>query len=582
MRHVFGIGAWATLLAVLFAAGRSSGQPPPPVRGLVKPVPVKSDDEAPAPTDDSSGLSWISRDATYEVSSTYSSPEVTLTPSPGLLTGWDPQRPPWGGEGDPFSFHTTNKEARPHIIITLADISPVERLFIKNRGGRAVHDRAAGLTVWLSKDKKSWRHVWTAGRVAPSWMVKLKAPVDARYVKIGLPKPNFLHLALVKVYGPSGDPPILTRLAKTDRILLKDGKVLLGAIENKAYTVKAFFGKIEVPARRVTGIVAGRDKPARVLLVQADGQVIAAAPTGQSVQLKLTTGSTQSVPLAAIRQLSYRISKAKPASFAPSQRAVCLRSGDRLIWAECRQKLQLATTWGTIDLPPGSLTYVRPVDKEGRVHRVQFRGQTALSGTLLPDAITFKLALGPTATVRPRDFIRLTTGAKPSMPDDPTTMVMRNGDRLFGRLDHKALTARTEFGRVKVSPINVLAITFDPANAHTATLKLWNSSTHRGRLVETHLVFALSPGGQKVKVKIAHIASIMRPYAFRDPEILKVVAKLIAQLAAESNEDREAAAKELGKMDNSIIPLLKKHLNHRNAEVRRHIRNIIKKLGIEE
>jgi len=472
-------------------------------------------------------------------------------------------------------------EAKPHIIITLAKVSPIERLFIMNRGGQAVHQRAAGLTVWVSEDKKSWQHVWTAGRVAPSWMVKLKAPVEARYVKIGLLKPNFLHLALVKVYGPSGDPPILTRLAKTDRILLKDGKVLLGTIENKAYTVTAFFGKIEVPARRVVGIVAGRDKPARMRLVQADGQVTTAAPAGQPVQLKLTTGSTRSVPLATIRQLSYRISKARPASVPTPQRAVCLRGGDRLIWTGCRQKLRLATTWGTVDLPPGSLMYIRPVDKEGRIHRVQFRGQTAFSGTLLPDAITLKLALGPAATLGPRDFIRLTTGTKPSVPANPTAMVMRTGDRLLGRLDHKALTARTEFGRVKVSPVNILTITFDPANVHVATLKLWDGSIHRGRLLETDLTFALAPGGPTVKVKIAHVASITRPYAFRDPEMPKQVEKLIAQLAAKSYADREAATKELIKMGKSIIPLLNKHAKSPDAEIRERIESILEQLGVK-
>jgi len=581
MRHVFGVGAWATLVAILCMTGRSGGQTRPPVDGPVRQTPVKAADEAPAAIDDSGRLSWVSRDATYEVSSTYSSAEITLTASAGLLTGWDPLRPPWGGTGDPFAFHT-NSEAKPYIIITLARVSPVQRLFIQNRGGRAVHDRATGLTVWVSEDKKSWQHVWTAGRVAPSWMVKLKTPVEARYVKIGLLKPNFLHLALVKIYGPSGDPPILTRLAKTDRILLKNGKVLLGTIENKAYTVTAFFGKIEIPASRVAGILAGRDKLARMLLVQADGQVITAAPGGQSVQLKLTTGSTRTVPLTTIRQLGYRISKARPASVPTPERAVYLRGGDRLIWAGCRQKLQLATTWGTIDLPLESLRYIRPVDKEERVHRVKLRGQTAFSGTLLPDAITLKLALGPTATIRPRDFMRLTTGVKPSAPTDTTAMVLRTGERLLGKLDHKTLTVRTEFGRVKLSPVNVLTITFDPANAHTAVLKLWNGSTHRGRLVETDLTFALAPGGPTVKVKIAHVTSITRPYAFRDPDTPKKVEKLIAQLAAKSYKDRKAATKELVKMGKGIAPLLKEHLNNPNTEVRQRIESILEQLGVKK
>jgi hypothetical protein len=111
---------------------------------------------------------------------------------------------------------------------------------------------------------------------------------------------------------------------------------------------------------------------------------------------------------------------------------------------------------------------------------------------------------------------------------------------------------------------------------------MWNGSTYRGRLVETDLTFVLAPGGPTVKAKIAHVASITRPYALPGPQTRKKVAKLIAQLGAESYKDREAATKELVKMGKGIVFLLEKHRNDRDAEVRLRIGHIIKKLGAKE
>ena len=74
----------------------------------------------------------------------------------------------------------------------------------------------------------------------------------------------------------------------------------------------------------------------------------------------------------------------------------------------------------------------------------------------------------------------------------------------------------------------------------------------------------------------------LRLFLFRDPEILKEVEKIIDLLGAGSYEDREAATRELIKIGKGVVPLLRKHLKHPDAEIRQRIGHIIKKLGVKE
>ena len=539
----------------------------------------RKESTAPAAKDDPGGLTWISRDATYKASSSHVYGGTVQRPLPSLLTGRG-RLYSIGSTRDCFAFHTS-KEKNPHIIITLAGAPTIQRLFIENRRDGQVQ-RASGLTVWVSGDKKSWQRVWTAERIAPSWMVKLKAPIDAAYVKIGLLDTNYLHLRRVKIYGRTGGIPPVTRVERVDRIELNDGNVLLGTIENKSYAVTALFGKIEVPASRVVGIVPGGDKSARVRLVQTDGQVIAGKLASQAVQLKLTIGSTLSVPLGRIRQLSYRISKDRPAGFAASQPMVLLRSGDRLIWTECHTRLQLAGPWGAVDLPLRSLRRIERIDTEGRGHRARFPGGTVLAGTLGPKKLTLKLKVAGELEIASKDVRLIVLPMKTLTPFEPAaTMLLHNGSRLLGRLEHETLALRTEFGQVKVYVGNLKTLTCDAKRAAHVTITTWDGTTLRGQLAAPRLTCRIAPNGPPVSLMTTRIASITQALPLLRPKARKKAEKLIAQLAAESYKDREATTKELVKMGKGVIPLLKKHLGDDDAEVRQRIQDILEQLGVK-
>jgi len=362
----------------------------------------------------------------------------------------------------------------------------------------------------------------------------------------------------------------------SDRVVLDGGTVLKGVVGNDAYEVTTFFGKVKVPAKDVIGLLPAGSK---LKLILADGQVLAGETGQTSLALHLSIGADLNIPLAGIRQCGYRIPQAKPAEAAPSGPMVALRGGQWLALAPgAAPTLRLTTPYATVVLPPERLLQIEPARNASGRHRAVLPGGSMFTGELASQTLKLKLALGPVATVRPGDTFGLSGTATAAVPADATVMTMRNGDRLVGTLTHKMLSVRTEFGLAKVFPISVLTATFDADNPGAVVMRMWDGSTLRGPLVEKDLAFATAGGGPAVKVAIAHVASITRPYALPDPGTVAKVEKLIAQLAAESFEDREAATTELVEMGKIIVPLLKKRANNPDPEVRHRIEGILKQL----
>lgn len=374
--------------------------------------------------------------------------------------------------------------------------------------------------------------------------------------------------------------PGVTRKAGMDRVALKDGNILLGTIENRKYTVSAFFGKIEVPAKDVVGLVQADKKIPHPRLILTSGQVVAGKLTGQKVQITLPgTGSTLRPSVDSIREFGYRISKAKPAAPASPGAMVFLRSGDCLAWTEIKHKLQLVTSYATVDLPTGSIRTIELGGKTVR-RRVQLANGSTLTGTLLPDRLKLKLKLGPVAEVHNVQLVRLFGPAKPVALAGGATMVMRNGDRLLGRILDKTLTLKSALGAVKIRTTSIFKIEFDATRADTVTVKTWGGGVMKAQLVEPVVTFAIVPNGPTVKANSRQIVSITRSVASPPPEMLKKIEKLIAQLGAESYVDREKAQKALIAMGKNIAELLKKYLAEtRDPEIRQRLEQIIKALG---
>jgi len=378
--------------------------------------------------------------------------------------------------------------------------------------------------------------------------------------------------------------PHVTRAASSDRIELTDRNVLLGTVENESYTVAtASIGQVKIPAARVVGIVSGSKKDPRVRLLLTDGQVVAGRMTGQVLQLTLAADSSPlKIPISRIRQFGYRVSKGKPTAPVASGPMVILAGGYRLVWTECKQKLQLRTPGGAVDLPIKGVVKIQAIDPARSDYRAVFRNGSTLTGALLPKKLTLKLQLGPTLTCPIRNVRGFVMLAKHVKPTGPATMKMRNGDRLFGKIADQTLTIRTEFGDVKVRPASLVSMVFDPKKAGQVNATTWDGATIGGRLVAPTVTVVVGPDGPSVKVPAAQIASITSSSAQPPPEVLKKAEQLIAQLGAESFVDREAAAKALVAMGKGIVGVLKKHSKSSDPEIRQRIQDILEQLGVKE
>ena len=133
----------------------------------------------------------ISRTAAYRVG--HVGPASFNVDNAYLLSG---ETPPV----KPHAFHSPENADEPFVVIRLEKPSRVRFVRIVNRL-RSLHERAEGLTVWVSNDEEYWEKIWQAETVAPSWTIDAGKNTSCRYMKLGLPRKGTLHLNQVVVFG---------------------------------------------------------------------------------------------------------------------------------------------------------------------------------------------------------------------------------------------------------------------------------------------------------------------------------------------------------------------------------------------
>lgn len=139
-------------------------------------------------------VKWVSKDATFK-------PSSLLEKYPPLKAFVTCQGPLNKG----CAIHT-DAESNPHVILTLKEAVNVKRILIVNRMGR-YYGRSGSPRVWTSMDGEQWQELWQAKSVKKLWLIDLKTPVRARYVKIGLTETKSAYLALagVRIYAATGE-----------------------------------------------------------------------------------------------------------------------------------------------------------------------------------------------------------------------------------------------------------------------------------------------------------------------------------------------------------------------------------------
>ena len=582
MRAFVGALTVLSLTALTHLVGNRSALAGPP-RSRPGPAPVRPAGDLPGVDEEPNAaadiaLEWLSRNATYTASSILTDGEFVWSALPSLLTGEGPLHSYPPGEKDTFAFHT-NLEDQPCVVIKLQAAAPIERIFIEDRrvNTSGMRFRGSGMGVWVSMDGNSWEPVWRARSGQPSWTIRFPAPVTAQYVRVGTVGREYLNLAAVRIYGPPVGLPYLTRLPDADRLLTRDNRTVTGTIENTSFTISAAFGKANVPASGVVGILGEANEPSRVRLVLADGQVLVGTLADANLRIRPAIGPPVSFRLQDVSQAAWRISKDKPGEFSSRDAMVLLAGGERLAYAGWEPNLSVATGYGPLDVPFACLRRIEAAASPQKDARILLAGGSEISGKLRPGKLLLRLrSFGELRT--DVASLRLVSGPEAGPAADGAVSVqMRCGDRLVGRLVEKELAFQTSEGNVVLDPQSLRSAIFGVKESGTPTIRLWNDSVLKGSLTESTVGVLLGRDGPAVRVKKSDIASIVNPSPLPPREIQAKVQALVKQLGADSYQDRQAAQEALVAMGQGILPLIEPHLKHEDAEVRVRIAAIIEK-----
>ncbi len=392
--------------------------------------------------------------------------------------------------------------------------------------------------------------------------------------------PSAVRRLIVNFRSEGGIEDIaLDRSESADVVILKNDDSISGKITNKEFVIKPFFGELTLPAEKVIGLATAKGDESSVHAVLAGGQVVTGKLEDAVIRLDLPTGGNLEIPLARIKQCSYRISKEKPDEYA-SGPMILLRTGDRLAFDPADLKCTFQTRSGSITLAGKDLRVITLNHEAHGVHRAEFTNGSMLAGILGPEKIVLPLKLGPKLDVS-RDMVLAVYFTEDDEAAPTSTHVMLNNeDELFGRLVDEALEVVTDFGTISVRPENIVEISFSDKDPGQATMKMWDGSTIRGKIRQETIRFAVQPGPE-LNLHAEHIVAIQRNDALPPTATVKLVEKYVAMLSAANYKDREESQEALISMGPTIAPLLTGRLKDPDPEVRQRIRNVLEKLGVQ-
>lgn len=369
----------------------------------------------------------------------------------------------------------------------------------------------------------------------------------------------------------------LERSESSDLVVRHNGDPILGEVANETFAVKTLFGELKLPADRVLGMVSPSAEEREVRFVLSDGQVISGQPGDSPILLNLPTGGQLKIPLAEIRQWSYRITEKRPDEIKFVGPIALLRTGDRLAFDPAATQLKFRTRNGVLDLRPDQLQEIVLDSEDQGVHQAMFLNGTHLGGFLEPENVALKLRLDRTLDI-PRDLLARITFATESVPDESLTHVLlTNGDELFAVVKKDVLRLETEFGTPDIKPENLQSLQLLPNRLGGVMVQLWNSSILRGRLTDANLAFQVAPG-TTLNVHASQVVYMVMSSSLPPQQLMEQVAALVAKLGSESYEDREKATEALKRLDPAVAPALRKFLTTGDPEVRERIQRVLEHL----
>lgn len=370
----------------------------------------------------------------------------------------------------------------------------------------------------------------------------------------------------------------LQRSESSDNVRTAEGDPMNGRVLNETFTVKTFYGTVELQADEVVGMARMPDGGKGMRVLTIDGQVISGTLDDQVLRFELSRDrGVLEVPFEEIEQWSFRVSEERPLEIPFAGPAAVLRTGDRLTFDPDATRLAFHTRHGTVELAGEAMRAIE-MDSAGHgVHRALFTNGGSLAGFLEPETLELHLRIGSKLSV-PREMLEQIVFRDEQARDPTLTRVtLVNGDELYGRLAMETLTVESEWGTVSLGPRDVRALGFDPDRPDRVIVQLWGESRFRGRLADEWLVVKLLPGPE-LKLHTGLVRGLVRSQPMFPEEIRRRVQELAALLAAESYVDRQEATEQLISLGAVILPQVRGYLNTDDPEVRQRLEMVIEEI----
>jgi hypothetical protein len=371
----------------------------------------------------------------------------------------------------------------------------------------------------------------------------------------------------------------LARNALSDVVLLRNEQPMYGKIVNESFVMQTQLGEVTLPAERIVGMATTPDQPDRFRVLLVDGQILGGTLDRQTLTLDIPAAGTQTIPLADLWEWSFQVSDARPERPAFEGPYLRFRNGDRLAFDGTDVTFALHTQCGPVSLRPEHLQMVLLDPPDANGHKALFRNGSSLSGLLDTREMNVPLRNWDALTFQPSDLVQIecsdeTARTKQSL----TVLTLANGDELRGQLTEPMLQVTSEYGEMNIKSANIVSIERNDTIRGTCRVTIWNGSVLDGTIQPAELAFAITPG-PSLKIHPVQIANLTRPRALPPEKFLAKAETLIAQLAAESYQDRKSAQQQLRNMGQAVIPVLERHRNNPDAEIRQRIEELLEALG---
>ncbi len=387
----------------------------------------------------------------------------------------------------------------------------------------------------------------------------------------------------------------LKRSEENDTVILTNGDPIYGTIKSDSFSIDAFPGRIDLPAGRIIGMTASKGGEFRVAIAGGEvlsGPISVGGGGAAALNVQLHTGGTLAIPLARIRQWSYRVSKSRPDDNAVTGVYVVSVKGDRLKLSSDPMTVKFRTRHGVVALDSGRLISVVSVDSAKAstattrpsaglriTHKATLINGSVLSGSFAGDKVKLKLRDGRELAAASAQLGGLYFADDFDTNTLLSSVELIGGDKVFGRLAAGSFHVVTQFGKVELRRSQLLSAEFKPDSPDSGVFKLRNSTVLKGRLADVALEIEIAPR-TKLKLTRELLSVIDCPMPLPAEAMIARVEQLVAQLGAEASIDRKSAVERLAELGPGIAPVLKRYLRFGDPVVRSGIWQVMIKLGV--